>query len=429
MKLRCTRRAKFGIALTFAILLALTIAPLIAHRYLVPVQFNQFLIEQAEAEYGVKRNATPWQRWRSAYSSGIRAMRHIGDTDSPQLDNPDAVLAYVLKWAPSYAIVYPTEIFYYFRFDDPEGHQVWGNLRIAEAGEGRIGISYFHPGSAAFSHKVYNADDGLIVSQSGPRDHVVAYAGRRVRFHVPEVVTSPPESIALDSQERYVARIVDESGVRFHLLFNKATNSFYMLLDESEGCPDRLEATDEGLTLGARTGFVYFDETDLDRRLLIGVRLSNIAENNYFDGPGDQVPYEVPIRDLLHLAYPHTLLEPGIDEHGVLLGTPEWQRIAVTPFHRYQTLDELRERIHDAQAYDERSAQRTVMTKEWWNSPMWIVMKMRELAAEGKGLAGDPPGLLTREELDSMFPEPMFRPEAAEPVTPSRPQGTKELAS
>lgn len=402
-------------------------APLAAHRCLVPLQFNQFLIERADRTYDVDPIASFGQRLRSAYGSGLRAILNIGGgAERPDLEDPDAVLAYVLGWAPPYAIVYPTEIFYYFRFRDRNGDWVWGNLRVAEASEGRIGLSYFHPGSATFWHRVYDADGGLGVASAGARDHIVTYAGRRVRFHIPEVAIAPPPGLGLDVPERYVARIVDESGVRFHLIFNTSTNSFYMLLDESAGCPDRLESTEEGMTLGTRTGFVYFDEPDLGRRLLIGVRLSNIAENNYLDGPGDQVPYEVPLRDLLHLAYPHTMLDPGIDAHGVLLGTAEWQRIAVTPFHRYQTLDELSDRIREALAHSDSSARRTAMTKEWWNSPMWVAMKIRELEAEGKTLLGSPPGLLSRDEIDAMFPEPMFR-SASE--WSNRPQGTEEQES
>lgn len=431
MPLRQRTRRRRGVVIGLVALgLAALAAPLFAHRLIAPVQFNQFLIEKADASYGVTPIASRWARFRSVYGSGVNALLHLGERTAPDIDQPDEVLKFVLSWAPRDAIVYPTEIFYYFRFVDRQGREVWGNLRIAEVGEGRIGISYFHPGSERFSHMIFDADDGLTVTPTGGRAYSVSFAGERVRFHIPPVATTPPPSLALDADERYVGRVVDESGVRFHLVFSERTSSFYMLLDDSAGTPDRLERTDDGLMLGGRTGFAYYDEPGLDRRLLVGVRLNNIAENNYFDGPGDQVPFELTLRDLLHRAYPHTMLDPGIDEHGVLLGTSEWQRIAVTPFQRYRNLDEVHERIAEGLTHAEGPLRRTAMTKEWWNSPMWVAMKTYELRAEGKNLTGPPPGLLGLDELLESYPPSMFAsapegpPEAV--VTSNRPTGTPQ---
>ena len=428
LRLRITKRRFIFFGVLFALLIAG--APLLAHRYLVPIQFNQFLIERADATYGITGIASRWQRLRSAYSSGVKAIARGSDRSQPDLDDPDSVLAHVLSWAPPYSIVYPTEIFYYFGFRDAKDRWVWGNLRIAEAGSGRLGLSFFHPGSSSYTHKMYDSADGVTISSIGDRDHVVKFRYSSVRFHVPDVVTVSPASLSLDTDEKYVSRIVDECGVRFHLVFNCTTNSFYMLLDESDGIPDRLAHTESGLVLGSRTGFVYYDESASERRMLIGVHLPNIAENNYFDGPGDQVPYEVPLRDLLHLAYPHTMLGPGIDAHGVLQGTTEWQRIAITPFQRYQTLDEVNDRITEAERFENLSMQRTSMTKEWWNSPMWVAMKTYELRAEGKSLIGTSPGLLSLEELESRYPESMFMYPRDESRTDSdlhsRPERAKE---
>ncbi len=404
------------VLLFLGVMALLASLPVLAHRWLVPVEFNQFLIERADRRYNVRPICSFAQRARSAYGSGVRALTGGGGT-APDLSDPDSVLTYVLGWAPPDAIVYPTEVFYYFRFNDREQREVWGNLRVAELSSGRLGLSYFRPGELEFTHKTYDASGGLSVEAAGEHAYHVQYSGTRVRFYVPPVVTEPPDALALDPDERYVARIVDESGIRLHLLFNESSNSFYMALDESNGTADRLEASPHGIVLGSRTGFAYFDEPETGRKLLVGVRLDNIAENNYFDGPGDQVPYAVPIRDLLHLAYPHTMLGSGIDRHGVLQGVPDWQRIAVTPFARYRTLDEVAARVDEALAHEQVYKRRTAMTQEWWNTPLWVASKVHELRAEGKALAGRPPGLLTLDELMTLFPEHPRRAYAGVPMT------------
>ncbi|MEO1130316.1 MAG: hypothetical protein AAFX05_11515 [Planctomycetota bacterium] len=393
---RWSIRGGIALACVFAL-------PLLAHAYLTPVQFNQFLIEAADRRYGVGSLRSRLQSLGRMYTSGLRAIpKRIGDTPPP-LDDPEAVLHYVLKWAPPLATVYPTECFYYYRFRDLDGQWVWGNLRIADAPGGVIGISYFHPGSPDFTHREFTAEDGVEITSVGNRRYRVEGAGRAVTFVLPEVITRPPASFGTTTDEHYVGRIVDESAIRLHLLFNTATNSFYMALDESAGIADTLEEVEEGLLLGKRSGFVYYDDEELDRRLLLGVHFENVVANNYFDGPADQVPFELELRDLMHLAYPHTMLGSGIDAHGVLLGKDEWQRVAISPFTRYRNVEELRERLAFCAA-ETPTVRMTCMTKEWWNSPMWLSQTIRRLWDEGKGLVGPPPGLLSLEEIFLKYP-------------------------
>ncbi|MEO1130314.1 MAG: hypothetical protein AAFX05_11505 [Planctomycetota bacterium] len=394
------------------------VLPLLAHASLAPVQFNQFLIEAADRRYGVGSWQSRVQSIGRVYTSGLRAIpKRFGDTPPP-LDDPEAVLNYVLKWAPPLATVYPTECFYYYRFKDREGQWVWGNLRIADAPGGIIGISYFYPGAPDFTHREFTSEDGIDVTPLGYRRYRVQGSGRAVTFVLPEVRTTAPSSFAATEDEHYVGRIVDESAVRLHLLFNTATNSFYMALDESEGITDALEEVEEGLLLGQRSGFVYYDDEQLDRRLLLGVRQDNIIDNNYFDGPADQVPFELELRDLMHLAYPHTMLGDGIDAHGVLLGKDEWQRVAISPFVRYSGINELKERITRC-AGTSPSVRMTCMTKEWWNSPLWLSYTIGRLRSEGKDLVGPAPGLMPLEEVLRRYPVPegsavSLQPEAIE---------------
>ena len=45
-----------------------------------------------------------------------------------------------------------------------------------------------------------------------------------------------------------------------------------------------------GILVGKRTGFAFYRDHRLDRKILIGVFEQNVLLNNYFDGPFDQLP-------------------------------------------------------------------------------------------------------------------------------------------
>ena len=42
--------------------------------------------------------------------------------------------------------------------------------------------------------------------------------------------------------------------------------------------------------IGRRSGFAFFKDIALHRKLLVGVYAGNIDVNNYLDGPFDQLP-------------------------------------------------------------------------------------------------------------------------------------------
>ena len=44
------------------------------------------------------------------------------------------------------------------------------------------------------------------------------------------------------------------------------------------------------ILIGQRTGFAYYLDDKLDRKILVGVFEGNARVNNYFDGPFDQLP-------------------------------------------------------------------------------------------------------------------------------------------
>jgi hypothetical protein len=364
--------------------------PLIAH-VVSPVEFNQRLIERLESSRGVESLSEAGTGFRRSWTVGARILLGRTTHRAPAFESERELVGYVFSWLPSKATVYPTEGFYYYKFRTGDGREVWGNLRVAELDAGRLGFAYFRPDEREqlrYDNLVHGRD--ITVNRLGEFRWLVTMNGRTVEFVVPAARQARVAACKLLAEEELVGPVFDESGTRLSLLFNKRLNAFYFVLDARAGLTESLRSVSPGVLLGSRTGFAYFDDTRLDRRLLIGVHLENVKANNYFDGPGDQVPYWVSLRNQLHLAYPHTMKGAGIDEHGVAQGTSEWARIAVSPFIRYASLDELKERVEQEGGHTDPGVRCVALTKEWWNSPQWLAGVISDLHAEGKKLAGVP---------------------------------------
>ena len=92
--------------------------------------------------------------------------------------------------------------------------------------------------------------------------------------------------------EKYLGPVFDESAIRFFLIFNQRLKLFHYILDETIPVADqfvRARLTSR-IVIGKRTGFAYYQDYRLKRKILIGVFQGNARVNNYFDGPFDQLP-------------------------------------------------------------------------------------------------------------------------------------------
>jgi len=118
------------------------------------------------------------------------------------------------------------------------------------------------------------------------------------------------------------------------LVFNKKTNSFYYVLNEEQPLTETTEIVDDKITIGERTKFAYYLDSERKRKILFGVDSDNIMKNGYFDGPFDQVPPRLDIRDKLYKAYPYTQYLNGLDPHGNFI---DWEgsRVAISPYVDY----------------------------------------------------------------------------------------------
>lgn len=221
-------------------------------------------------------------------------------TQSHDLDieNVKSVFAFVFKNFPDRAKVYPTEHYYYFRFSH-KGMNYNGNLRFENElrDQGKLHFAYtadfsewLPPGET--KHQLFERNDGIELDRIDDFTYRVTFEGKSVVFELNrmEGVKPPPEILAAD--EKYIGPIFDESGIRFFLVYNPKLKQFLYLLDETGPPADALVTSQisDRILIGQRTGFAYYRDHRLDRRLLIGVFAMSSRVNNYYDGPFDQLP-------------------------------------------------------------------------------------------------------------------------------------------
>jgi hypothetical protein len=215
------------------------------------------------------------------------------------IDQVKAVFAYVLGSLPDRVKVYPTENYFYFRFVH-NSVQYAGNIRLSTENrdQGFVHFAY----SADFAeykntedkvyYQMFGAKDGVTVEKVEPLVYRVSLGDKSVVFALNDLskVVPPPQAVGPD--ERYIGPVFDESAVRFFLTFNTKLKLFHYILDETVPVTDTFNrhiATDR-ITIGRRTGFAFYRDHRLDRKILIGVFEGNARVNNYFDGPFDQLP-------------------------------------------------------------------------------------------------------------------------------------------
>ncbi len=386
------------------VLAALTL-PLGLHLALIPIEFNQFWLEKQEIRCGVASWETVWDAFHSAWSSGVDILWRRPSRAAPPLEDSLAVFSHIFSWIPPHAVVYPTEGFYYFRTHFG-AEEVWGNVRIADLDKGVMSLAYFTVPDQKTVMRDFTVADGLGIQKWTDGLYDVSFEGKTVRFKIPDTAGLSPRRLKMLPEEEFVGQIHDESGIRLFLIFNRATNSFYEVLNDEEGVVERFDRPEKEILAGQRTGFVFYEDELWDRKVLVGVRLDNGVANNYYDGPGDQVPFRASLREKLRIAYPSTLLESGVDEHGVWLNKPQWCRFVIAPFHSYASLDDLIARVRRSDAGAPRSEFWTQLTKEWWYTPEWVASIAEKLAQEGKSFPVKDPAVTLRYAVASAMELP-----------------------
>jgi hypothetical protein len=270
------------------------------------------------------------------------------DTALP-LSDMKAMLAFVLESLPDRVKVYPTENYYYFHFFS-QGVRYSGNLRLdmMDRDQGKLHFAYFEEmqewkKDALPSYKIFDRGDGVAVEKVDDLIYRVSFRGKQVVFELNDLskIVPPPHAIAAD--EKYLGPVLDDSGMRFFLVFNTRLELFHYILDETAKLADQLRASarTDRILIGARTGFAYYDDLRMQRKILIGVFESNARLNNAFDGPFDQLPDNFIVADELRDAI--LRVEPAlagkIDRVG---GSCDGSgRYLIVPYATYRTEEDL----------------------------------------------------------------------------------------
>jgi hypothetical protein len=265
-----------------------------------------------------------------------------------KIDDPMAVFAYVLGSLPERVRVYPTENHYYFAFS-LGGVRYAGNIKIDVRirDRGQAHFVYYEDVAAAqgdgFSAEVtLDTSRGVTVEKLAPLAYRIAYRSKSVVFELNDLSRAKPPASAVAADETFIGPVFDESGVRFFLMFNAKLKVFHYVLDETVTPADRFAPAEKNdrILVGKRTGFAFYREHRLDRKILIGVLESSVRANTYFDGPFDQMPDNFndgeTLRKALYVAYP--FLEGKIDRYGAF---PDGARFVIAPYMQYRRIADL----------------------------------------------------------------------------------------
>ena len=333
------------------------------------LKLNQFEIQSNEISYGTVSAGMAAEYLLSLYLAGVNRLLSREPAGAIDYRNIQHVFQYVFENVPYYGVVYPTETYYYYSFDLP-GKAIGGNFRFLDAAGGGLHIGYFDrddPHSETF-HKVLGAADGVGIRMLTPALVLISYGGKSALFRTSSVAAQAPRQTKLLPVEEWVTQAHDESGLRWHLLFNTETSTFYYILNEDVAAPENFNAIKENnrFLIGERSSYIVYSDDEFPRKILVGVSRENIYWNNYFDGPFDQVPPRLPLQEKIHKAYPYTRYAGGIDQHGNFISKAfSGSRVAISPYFDYPSVSDLLSYLKRCEKHPERSPFWSCLTYEW----------------------------------------------------------------
>jgi hypothetical protein len=225
-------------------------------------------------------------------------LEDIATKDAVDVTNALPVFRMVLESLPDRVTVYPTENYYYFKFNTV-GVSYSGNIRLEneKRDQGQLHFA-FAPEFTEWNDeqqavfKILTKADGVIIEKISALSYRVSLGAKTVVFDLNDLSQVKPPAEAMSRDERFIGPIFDESGVRFLLVYNQKLKAFHYLLDETITPNESFmpSPSTDRILIGKRTGFAFYRDHKLDRKILIGVFEGNSRVNNYYDGPFDQLP-------------------------------------------------------------------------------------------------------------------------------------------
>jgi len=266
------------------------------------------------------------------------------------IEDLSAVFGHVFSALPDRAKVYPTENYFYFSFGY-KGLVYAGNLRldVKDRDEGVLHFAYFNQtedwnAELMTQYRPLSLVDGVKVEKVEDLLYRVSFKEKSVLFALNDLSGVAPPAEMVGEGESHLGPVFDESGVQFFLLFHKQDKRFMFVLNESGPKAEEFVPYSEGdpsILLGMRTGFAFYKDRYLERKILIAVYAGNVENNNYFDGPFDQLPDNFlkgdELKDAILTLYPD--LKDEIDRFGNF--KEQEGRFLINPYINYSFLNEL----------------------------------------------------------------------------------------
>lgn len=240
-----------------------------------------------------------------AYAAGLpklqtnqKLLEEINRAGGLEIKDARAVFSYVFNELPPDVRVYPTENYYYFSFYH-NGIKFAGNMRLDayDRDKGILHFAYFNKFNrwneeTTSEYRQLSKADGVQIEKLDKLQYRVTFKGKSVIFHLNDLTDVKPPKEIVNDWEEYIGPVYDEAGIQFYLLYNKKSKLFHFILNENAPVPDQFSParTAKNIQIGGRTGFAYYKDRFLDRKILVGVYEGNSMVNNYFDGPFDQLP-------------------------------------------------------------------------------------------------------------------------------------------
>lgn len=282
------------------------------------------------------------------------------------LEDPLDVFRHIFQRMQEEVTIYQSENNLYLKF--AAKGKVYGGiitLAILTRDEGIISLSYIERNEnpnvpmnrEGFlgGGKSFTKEDGVIVTKIDDWTYDTTFEGKTVRFHLYNPGMQPPQKIQLLPEEEYVGPVFDEAVIELYLVYNNNASKLYLLLNEDRYVSETFKEIGNNLLLGERTGFVFYEDKETNRKILIGVQGENTIQNNWYDGPHDQMPdnyvhygYIPKYQGYLEAAYPY--YKGKIDKYGHFK-EKDTGRIAVAPYTIYFYQEELQEISTTCQNY------------------------------------------------------------------------------
>ncbi|MBU2259611.1 hypothetical protein KKC44_03305 [Patescibacteria group bacterium] len=273
-------------------------------------------------------------------------------SESFDLDDIESMFSYVFGSLNNTVNVYPTENYYYFHFY-ANGGDIWGNIRLdsIDRKEGIISFAYFRVTNRREPyfeyreswHKNLSDEDGVILKKIDDLEYTVTYKDKTVTFLLHNVSQTEPVDMRMHEGEIFVVRTFDESGFQLVLLFDETQSRFRFVLDESAPLPDLLQPYGKDIYVGRRSGFAFYDEPGMGRKILFGVDKMNVRQNNYYDGPFDQLAdnFVDPEEFEQYIIRVYPTLEGKVRGRGDFLdesGNRKPSRVLISPYITYSQM-------------------------------------------------------------------------------------------